>query len=190
MADPRSGLVAQLRSYGRDHSGEIVQVDRFLEFVTRRADCFERSCEEGHVTASAWIVSPDSRKFLLIHHRKLGRWLQLGGHADGDTNPARVALAEAQEESGLDHFEFLPAGAVPTFFDLDIHAIPARPGEPRHFHYDLRYLLRASREGPLLISEESNDLRWFDLSLGDEVLREESVRRLQRKAAGLLELRA
>src|SRR5688572_26513021 len=73
----------------------------FLAFIAANADCCERTLVSGHCTGSAWLVSADGERVLLTHHRKLQRWLQLGGHADGDTDLAAVALREAQEESGL-----------------------------------------------------------------------------------------
>jgi 8-oxo-dGTP pyrophosphatase MutT (NUDIX family) len=172
-----------LESYAASHPAEHSTVTAIRELVTDHSDCFERSCLPGHITASAWILSADHRRFLLTHHRKLGRWLQLGGHADGDGDVAGVALREAREESGMEKLAFLPEGdGAPTVLDLDVHWIPPRPGEPGHFHHDIRFLLVAEPGQALQISEESLDLRWFDWEAFESVAEEESLNRLGRKA--------
>jgi hypothetical protein len=178
----RRGLLDLLSCYLERHPEEAGRVARFREFVERRADCFERSCVEGHITGSAWILSPDGRRVLLTHHRKLGRWLQLGGHADGVPDAHEVALCEAREESGMQQFETLPTGADPVPLDLDVHRIPARPGEPAHLHYDVRFLLRALPGQRLRRSPESLDLGWFERTRLEEITREESQLRMERHA--------
>jgi 8-oxo-dGTP pyrophosphatase MutT (NUDIX family) len=176
----RRDLLDKLARYAERHPREPAAA-RMRLFVERRPDCFVRSALEGHVTGSAWIVSPDAGSALLVHHRKLGRWLQPGGHADGNPDTLEVALGEAREETGLRALE--PTGADP--FDLDIHAIPERAGEPAHLHYDVRYLLRASPTSPLTRSPESHDLRWFHAD-APEISTEESLARMSRKARLLL----
>jgi 8-oxo-dGTP pyrophosphatase MutT (NUDIX family) len=168
----------------RPEDVEIVQ--RFRDFVQEHADCFERSCREGHITASAWILSPDRRRVLLTHHRKLDRWLQLGGHCDGVPDPREAALREAREESGLLHFSFLPdADDVPPL-DLDIHPIPALGDEPAHLHHDVRFLLVSESGEELRASDESKDLRWFERDQLFEWIEEESLLRLERRARELI----
>ena len=113
----------------------------------------------------------------MTHHAKLGRWLQLGGHADGDADPLAVACREAAEESGL--------SVVPIqeeILDLDIHAIPARGPDPAHFHYDVRFLLQIERPGSLQVTDESLALRWVPLGNVETVTNEESVLRMVRKS--------
>ena len=163
-------------------------VGRVGGFVLAHADCFERSCLEGHITASAWILSPDHRQALLTHHRKLARWLQLGGHTDGEVDPRRVALREAREESGLERFRFLPDGADPLPLDLDIHPIPAHGRDPAHLHLDVRFLLVAEPGQALRKSDESNELQWFERARLSEWIAEESLLRLERRARELAPL--
>lgn len=127
----------------------------FLRFLASAPQVFERSHPPGHFTGSAWLVSADGERVLLTHHRKLGRWLQLGGHADGDRDLARVALREAEEESGLSGLT-----VEPQIFDLDRHRIPARAGEPAHWHYDVRYVVRATGGEAFVVSDESLELAW------------------------------
>ncbi|MBS0591331.1 MAG: NUDIX hydrolase [Proteobacteria bacterium] len=143
----------------------------------RHADAAERHRREGHLTGSAWLVSADGARVLLTHHRKLGRWLQLGGHADGDTDLARVALREAQEESGLTDL------AVDLgIFDLDRHEIPARGDEPAHWHYDVRHVVRARASEAFVVSTESNALAWRDIAaLVTDESADGSLRRMAHK---------
>ena len=122
----RNELKARLAEYRRRWPEESETVARFEAFVDSDPDCFQRSCRDGHITGSAWIVNTTRERVLLTHHRKLGRWLQPGGHSDGDADTLEVALREAQEESGLD-----VRALDEAIFDLDIHLIPSRGGEPR-----------------------------------------------------------
>ena len=99
----RSKLIVDLEAYGARWCDELDIVTRFMEFVRAEPRCFERDCWVGHVTGSAWIVNPARTHVLLTHHKKLGRWLQPGGHSDGHNVTLEVALKEAAEESGLDY---------------------------------------------------------------------------------------
>lgn len=131
----------------------------------------------GHFTGSAWLVSRDGQRVLLTHHRKLQRWLQLGGHADGDRDLARVALREAQEESGLADLDVEPA-----IFDLDRHRIPARGDEPAHWHYDVRFVVHARGSEAFAVSAESLALAWCDIArLAGDPETDASVRRMAQK---------
>jgi 8-oxo-dGTP pyrophosphatase MutT (NUDIX family) len=156
---------------------------RFRAFVDAHPDCLHRHCQPGHITASAWIVSADGQRCLLTHHRKLGRWLQLGGHVDGEERIELAALREAREESGIVQFELVRWREALVPLDLDVHPIPARGNEPGHWHWDVRFLLRAAADEPLVQSSESNDLRWFGMGELAAVTDEDSVRRLAEKAA-------
>jgi 8-oxo-dGTP pyrophosphatase MutT (NUDIX family) len=161
----RKPLLDLLARYRTRYPEEAKCVDRMRALVEGRPDCLERGCLPGHVTGSALVLSADGRRTLLVHHRKLRRWLQPGGHADGEADVARVALREAREETGLDLW-FLEADAeagAPLPIDLDVHAIPARPGEPAHEHHDVRFLVVALGDATPVASPESSDVRWFDL---------------------------
>lgn len=157
-SDERRRLCEELIQYISTHAQRAEVAQRILDFVQQTPDCFCRSHTAGHITGSAWLISPDGHKALLTHHRKLGRWLQPGGHADGCSNTLATALREATEESGI-------TGIVPVqreIYDVDIHCIPARPhaGEAAHLHYDIRYLLQAPHE-EFALSAESNALAWW-----------------------------
>ena len=129
-----------------------------LEFLAEHPrDAHLRACEPGHLTASAILVHPDGGRGLFTHHKKLGRWLQLGGHCDGDGNLPAAALREAIEESGIEDLAI-----DPTPVDLDIHLIPDRPGEPAHLHLDTRFRI-LSPTSDFTVSDESHDLAWLTL---------------------------
>jgi 8-oxo-dGTP pyrophosphatase MutT (NUDIX family) len=180
----RSALLALLDRYRLRSVDEATTIDRIRTLVAERADCFERDCFPGHITASAWIVSREQRAVLLTHHRKLDRWLQLGGHAEGESDVLRTALREAEEESGMTGFEPLPLGASPEILDVDVHVIPARGAEPAHEHHDIRFLLEVS-EGQSIRRQESESkaMRWFPAAGLSARLEEESLARMARKAA-------
>ena len=158
----RKPLLELLDRYRAQHPGEAATVERIRALVEAHPDCFARSCMPGHVTGSAFVVSPDGRRCLLVHHRKLDRWLQPGGHADGDPDVAAVALREAREETGLERLAFAGGAGERLPFDLDVHRIPARGGEPAHEHHDVRFLLIADPLETPVPSGESHAVRWFD----------------------------
>ncbi len=155
---------------------EAEVVGRFADFVSRFS-CFERKNPYGHVTGSAWVVNLAGTHVLLTHHRKLDRWLQLGGHADGNCDILSVARREVVEESGLVDFELVED----TIFDLDIHPIPARKSEPEHFHFDVRFAFRVTGSEDYVVSAESNDLAWVEIVDLASYTTEESMLRMGRK---------
>jgi len=166
-----------------DVTEEQHRVD-MVALVTEHPDWWHRATLPGHITASAFVVSPDFKQLLLHFHRKLQRWLQFGGHDEGEQHPAKAVLRELVEESGLQQFDFFGA---PTFFDLDIHAIPETKKQVQHLHFDVRYLFVAN---PLQVlnpaAGESNRLRWMSIEAAGEALGEEAAQRVCHK---LLELR-
>lgn len=156
--DSRKQLCEQLLAYMGSHPSRQQTAQEILQFVLTTPDCFERSHVAGHITGSAWLLNPQGDKALLTLHHKLKLWVQPGGHADGDSDILRVALREAQEESGITGITAIS----PHIYDVDIHTIPARPayGEAEHLHYDIRYILRAPHE-KYQVSSESDALGWF-----------------------------
>jgi 8-oxo-dGTP pyrophosphatase MutT (NUDIX family) len=175
----RSGALELLRGHGRLELSreEALSVSETIRFVEEHPDCLLRTCLTGHLTGSAWILSPDRRRTLLTHHGKLGKWLQLGGHADGDPDLLAVALREAREESGLTRLSVVDT----RLFDVDRHWIPSRGAEPGHWHHDLRFMLEADPSEPLTVSEESRELAWVDVASVPSLNPEESMARMVRK---------
>ena len=173
----RTDLLNELRAYALRHPEEQAVTERFTAFVAKYADCFERSLSIGHVTGSAWVVNRTGTHTLLTHHRKLNRWLQPGGHADGHPHPVDVALREVLEETGLKNVECVSR----EIFDLDIHTIPQRGSEAAHDHYDVRFAVRSVGSDVFTVSEESHALFWVPITQLMEMSGEESMLRMQRK---------
>jgi 8-oxo-dGTP pyrophosphatase MutT (NUDIX family) len=164
---------------------------RIAAFVREHEDCLERTCPPGHLTGSGLVVTDAFDRVLLTLHRKLGRWLQLGGHADGEPHLHEVALREAREESGLADVTLVPLGPGerPAIHDVDVHWIPARGETPGHWHLDLRFLMRTSDPDRIVASEESHELRWFPLEEAYRVTDERSMHRQLDKVRALRERR-
>nr|WP_238333397.1 NUDIX hydrolase [Luteimonas marina] len=151
--------------------------EAFIALLGDTEDPFLRERLAGHFTASAWLVARDRRRVLLTHHRKLGIWVQLGGHADGDRDLARVALREAEEESGLSGLR-----VDPEIYDLDRHWIPERKDVPGHWHYDVRYVVHAGNDEAFVVGEESHALAWRDIdAIAVDAEADMSLRRMARK---------
>jgi 8-oxo-dGTP pyrophosphatase MutT (NUDIX family) len=158
----RQELLQLLNNHSTRFMDEAGFVARARAFVETNADCFHRDHWPAHVTGSAWVVSPDRSRVLMMHHRKLGQWFQPGGHADGDADILRVALRETAEETGLEtrqvrllHMEV---------FDVDVHSIAASEHDPRHEHIDIRFLVEIDDSLPVPGNDESHEVLWVRLN--------------------------
>lgn len=177
-SDERKQLLARLADYHSEYPAEMAFKDRFIDLIQNHDNCFERSLLKGHITGSAWIVDESAEFTFMTHHAKLNRWLQPGGHADGDEHVAGVALKEALEETGMEGLTLFSE----EIFDLDIHVIPERKGVPEHEHFDIRYLIKTDRNTSFQISEESNDLAWLPLhKVAEETDANKSILRMVEK---------
>jgi 8-oxo-dGTP pyrophosphatase MutT (NUDIX family) len=151
----RSELTDALQRYSTSFAEERIFISDFLELLKDRK-AYERDHLPGHMTGSAWIVDETRQFVLLTHHAKLDRWLQPGGHADGDEDIYNVAIREAEEETGIKEHKLLST----ELFDIDIHLIPERANFPAHYHYDIRILLEAPRTSAIVVTGESHALEW------------------------------
>lgn len=169
-----------LSKYHPKDNREQVFKTQFEDLVRTFPNFYDRNLLPGHVTGSAWIINETKDKVLLVHHRKLDRWLQPGGHADAkDDGIYQTAWRETQEETGLQKISVLQK----EIFDLDIHLFPARAEMPQHAHYDVRFCLIASEDTLLTLSPESKELRWFSIEEVTALTEEESLLRMVRKMA-------
>jgi len=183
--DPaRAALVEALERLSPADADEARDRAAILALVRENPACFSRmTYEPGHVTASAFVVCARARRVLLHHHRRLDAWLQLGGHDDGERNAPATALREAREESGLLDLSFLS----PHILDVDVHAIPAGRGEPRHLHHDVRYAVATEQPDAIRPDpSESLDLAWLTLEEAAARMGEPGGRRALAKLARLL----
>ncbi len=155
----RTELINALNFYNTSFKEEKLYIPRFLSLLTNFKNCYERSLVTGHMTASAWIIDEYGTLALLLHHKKLDKWLQPGGHADGEENIISVARKEAIEETGLTTLKLFNE----SIFDIDIHLIPGRKETSSHYHYDIRLLFIADNSEKLTASEESNDIAWIPI---------------------------
>lgn len=129
-----------------------------MAFIEEHDDCFSSKLQIGHATGSGWVVDSDRTHAILVHHATLNKWLQPGGHADGDPEILRVAIREVREETGLN-----VRAVSPEVFDLDSHEIPATDTVPAHVHHDICFLLEDGHRDSLIASAESRDIRWVAL---------------------------
>lgn len=183
----REDLLAALEGHAAASDEEAVSLVRILSFLQDPADPFARDNPKGHVTASAVIGRPGGFEFLLLHHRKLARWLQPGGHTEAsDASAFDAALREAREETGISRFE-APLGR--TILDVDVHAIPPHKGDPAHSHFDVRYLLtatEAAREHAASAEDPDRPMRWVSLEGARALSIDPSLDRALAKARALL----
>jgi len=173
----RSQLRDLLDRYNPADKGEMAAKKRMIELLSTRADCFERTCFPAHFTGSSWLVSRDGTNALVMHHAKIDKWVQPGGHADGNGDLLAVAVREAQEESGIRHIEPISD----EIFDIDIHEFPQKGSEPEHFHYDVRFLLQVTSDEVVVQNGESKELRWVGKNLDELPTSDRSVVRLFEK---------
>ncbi|MGB0952840.1 MAG: NUDIX hydrolase [Planctomycetota bacterium] len=185
LTEEQQLLLAELEAYQAVDATEEEHRRTIRAQVLATPLWWHRDTLPGHVTASAFVVTPTVDAMLLHHHRKLDRWLQFGGHDEGERHPAKTVLRELAEESGLQHFDFFGS---PTFFDLDVHPIPAIAKMEAHLHLDVRFLFTASRDQELRPGDgESEILQWFSIAEAERLLDEEGGGRVCRKLQTLCE---
>ena len=175
-------LIQHLEQYNPDNSNELDFKKQMLLLLEEHGYfSFSRENTSGHFTASAWIIDSTYSHVLLLHHQKLDKWLQPGGHADGETALEKVALKEAEEETGVLKLQFLSD----TIFDLDIHTIPERKNEAEHLHYDVRFAFLCKDKEAVTINHESKAFKWVPLKDIQVFTQNESILRMARKTHNL-----
>ncbi|MBK5255346.1 MAG: NUDIX domain-containing protein [Vicinamibacteria bacterium] len=188
-------LAAILSAHQTSEPREEEDRARILRFARAHPDPFDRTIREGHCTGSGLVMSEDGSAVLLLHHEKLQRWLQPGGHGErGETRGEDVASREVAEETGLD-LRLHPTAPRP--FDVDIHKIPARKQDPEHEHLDLRYLFVADPSERVRVESPQTSaptppgppLRWFRVQEALAMDIDPGLKRMIRKATVILESR-
>lgn len=174
----RQQLLSLLQTYSASETYEKQMLQNTLRFIEENPDCFERSLCIGHITGSAWILNKERTHALLMHHKKLNKWFQPGGHCDGDADVMHVAAKEAFEETGL---EVKPLST--TIFDVDHHQIPESKGISEHTHYDIRFLFEADHTtDELACNSEARAVRWIPLGDIHQYNNDDSIMRMVRKS--------
>jgi 8-oxo-dGTP pyrophosphatase MutT (NUDIX family) len=154
----RDSVIATLRDWQAPDSAQDTLREAVLAFVIGRPDACRRECEPGHVTASTLMLDDTGTRALLTLHPRFGRWVQLGGHCeDGDTDIVAAARREAVEESGVAGLSIEPVLAA-----IHVHPVTCSLGIPTR-HLDLQFVARAPAGAQIAVSNESLDLRWWDL---------------------------
>jgi 8-oxo-dGTP pyrophosphatase MutT (NUDIX family) len=179
-----TSLREQLSRYRPADETEARFVERMVLLTQTAEACSRSHYIPGHFTASAFVLSPDRRELILIHHKKLGIWVQPGGHVDAtDLDLEGTARREVAEEVGLGSLQSLLESGV--LFDVDIHAIPARKDEPQHEHFDVRFAYVAETRD-FVLSDEVADVRWLPLADVSRTTTDQSVLRPVEKLRRLL----
>lgn len=180
----RAAVSAELARHARAHPGDAAALARFARLLEDTPAPFSRDqYQPGHITCSACVLDARRAHVLLLHHARLERWLQPGGHTEpGDATPLAGALRELSEESGLVDPTPLCGPSGSALVDVDVHEIPARGGEPCHLHFDLRYAFAVDGGAALRRSAESNALRWVAIERLAEQGADESLTRLVARA--------
>ena len=154
----RADATASLEAWLPPDEGQARLRREYLQFLVEHDDAMGRECRIGHLTASALVMDELRERVLLTLHPKVGRWLQLGGHCEPDDPSLRsAARREAIEESGI-HEVLISAAPI----RLDRHPVPC--AGVRSEHLDVQYLATVTADACEVMSDESDDLRWFQLS--------------------------
>lgn len=177
----KNDLLRELSGYQAFDATEAAFVSQTIAFVQENDGFWQRTTLEGHLTGSAWVLSPDHSQVLLIHHAKLDRWFQPGGHADDtDDSLLETARREAQEECGMTQLTLLQPG----IFDIDIHTIPAKGHEPEHLHYDIRFVFSTDTDaGNEHDQQEIKAMQWVPVAEMQKETVPSSLRRMALKTA-------
>ncbi len=158
-------------------------ISQLIDFLNNNKD-YLRTNKTGHLTASSWIVNKDKTKALMIFHKKYNQWLQAGGHIEINEKPLDTAIREAKEELGIQNINILDFNV----FDIDIHPIPEniKKNEPKHFHYDLRFVMTIDDQNLTPDSTEVKEYKWVDFEELKLISKDSSVLRLIEKTILIL----
>ncbi len=180
----RKKLLSLLKQYKPYDACEAEVKDRLVDFVKSTKSCFDNFFREGHITASAWVLDKENKKVGLVLHKLFKRWLQPGGHSDGNPDTPQEALREAQEEFGIEGLRL----DSENIFDIDIHLIKEDKKRDlgEHYHFDVRFLVTGDSNVPPKVSDEVTDVRWVKLADVIKLNSEEAFKRMIYKTEKLI----
>lgn len=171
-------LLNDLSSHFNYDSFEKESAIATREFISSTISFWQRQNVSGHVTVSTWVVAPDFQHILLVHHKKLDKWLQIGGHIEPcDNDIVSAAKRELYEEAGIENFCMFSNG----IYDVDAHLIPGNHEEKAHCHYDIRLAAMVSLEEKLSINNEIKEIKWLSINSIDEFCVNKSMIRMAQK---------
>lgn len=177
----RQQLLDQLRNHNPIDAEEERMLGQCVRFAEAYENCFDPGLGIGHFTAASWITCPNSQSVILLHHRKLNKWLQPGGHIEANETARQASLREAVEETGLNGLSLI----TENIFDIDIHMIPEINGHPPHFHFDIRYHYTLPELLTPRNNKESKEVKWVDLKLVPDFNHQPSLIRMVKKTSDL-----
>lgn len=170
----REKLAILLEGYDKHFQGESQRVEMFKSRLQEK-DFFLRTSHSGHFTSSAFVTNKSKDKILLMKHKKLNKWLQPGGHADGDENLMKVAIKELEEETGAKGKIISSVKGMKNVpLDISIHSIPEYKETSSHLHYDWRFLVEADDSIEIIENDESDSIKWFTLNEAKELVADNS----------------
>ncbi len=179
----RKQLLHLLENYKTSYMEEAAMAEQSRRFILQHENCFDRNLMPGHVSGSAWVVNAARTHVVMMHHRKLNMWLQPGGHADNDSDIEQVVLKETAEETGVDLAQVkLLSNEI---FDVDVHTVHASQHDPRHKHFDIRFLVEIDDTIALPGNDESHQIGWIPLELVPRFNNARSIYRLVQKTRRL-----
>lgn len=166
-----------------------VEADDLAELaaVAASGDAWDRSTPL-HLTASALVIHPPTRRVLLRWHQRQQAWLQVGGHGDpGEADPLAIALREGAEETGLTDLRPWPDAEQPRLLHAVIVSVAANDREPAHHHGDLRYLLATDAPDATVAEDDASPLQWLTVEDALALTTEDNLRETLRRTAALLD---
>lgn len=173
----KEAIVEALHAYREKFVDENDKVARFITYLKNAKTFLGKTNSQGHITSSSWVVNKNKTKVLLTNHKKLDRWLQLGGHTEEGESLYESACREVAEESGIDRFLTVSK----AIYDLDIHWIPKFKNTHGHYHYDVRYLFEADENLQITVSDESHDVKWVEVAHINAYTSSDSILRMVNK---------
>ena len=153
-------IVEQIRSFSPTCQQEEKEKPRILEFLRENDDAFSRTNETAHMTASAWVISPDGEKVVMCYHNLYRSWSWCGGHADGEKDLLAVAIREVKEETGLTTHPLQEGICSLEILPVQGHVKKGR-WIPSHLHMNVTYLLQAEGNDLRVKQDENSAVVWM-----------------------------